>query len=281
VVGRKPVPQLTAPPRGPRGPGLQHHKPGQVVGFAAQPVGDPCAQARAAELAGTCVHEQLGRRVIEQVRGAGSNKRDVIHDPGGVRKEVGDPGSAATMAGERALRSKQVRAMACPHEGKALAGDQGGGNGLTVQRLQPWFVVKQVELARAAGHEEVDNPLGSRLEMRRLGSEGLRRRSGGAAQRLFAEQRGEGDPSESDGAATEEVAPRDVGDVLRRIEGDGGRHDQARVMVSSRLSSTRATATQASSGVAAGSPVPGCCSVRNRSSSRSRSAAAGGRERQS
>ena len=50
--------------------GQENDEPRKSLRFAADAVGDPCAHAGPAKLAGTGVHEKFGRRVIEEISGA-------------------------------------------------------------------------------------------------------------------------------------------------------------------------------------------------------------------
>ena len=72
-VGKKPLPQLELPPLGPLVPELKTTKPGQILRFAPQAVGDPRAHARPAELLASRCSSRSGRGVVE---GVGDHRLD-------------------------------------------------------------------------------------------------------------------------------------------------------------------------------------------------------------
>ena len=111
------------------------------------------------------------------------------------------------------------------------------GDRLAVQLDELRLVVEQLELARAAGHEQVDDVLRARRGSggpRRLRIGDLRSRLRRSEQRL-REQRRQRDRADADGAVAEEVA---AGDVAQRVvHRRPSRH--SRVIVSSRFSIAR------------------------------------------
>ena len=222
---------------GAAGAGLEHDEAGEILRFAAEAVGDPRAHARAAELAGAGVHEKFGRGVIEEIGGAGFEERDVVHDAGGVRKKIGNPGTAAAVLGESAAASEELGAVRGVHERETFTGDEGVGDRLAVESGKARLVIKEVELAGPARHKKVDDIFGARGEVRRTrghrvgertgaaGGSGCLRGGGGVAAALV-EHRGKGDAAEAKGTTAEKVATGDVVERLRRVD---GRHGEGEV----------------------------------------------------
>ena len=103
--------------------GLQHDEAGQILRFAADAVGHPRTHARPAELRRAGVHEQFRGRVIENIRRAGMNDRDVVHDARGVRKQFRNPRAALAVLSEFSLRAEQLRRILGKriHEGEPFA----------------------------------------------------------------------------------------------------------------------------------------------------------------
>src|SRR5438046_1625949 len=79
--------------------------------------------------------------------------------------------SALAVRTEGALRRVESWIAArLVHEGEALAFQQGRRDGLAIQFAERGLVVKQFELARPAGHVEVNDALDSGWEVGLLGS---------------------------------------------------------------------------------------------------------------
>jgi hypothetical protein len=150
------------------------------------------------------VHEQLGGSVVEEVGLAGLDEAQLVGDRRGVRQHVADPGAAGAVLLELLVVTEEVHAVARAHEREPLAFDEAGRDGLAVEFVELRLVVEKLQLAGAAGHEQVDDALGFGLVMRRLGRERIGRRSG----LILREQRGKGDRPEADTAIAEEVATR-------------------------------------------------------------------------
>ena len=95
------------------------------------------------------------------------------------------------------------------HEGEALALEELVGAGLAVQAVELGLVVEQLQLAGAAGHEQVDDALGLRLEVRLLRRErplGEVERRGGAVR--VVPKAGQRQRAEAEAALAEEVSSR-------------------------------------------------------------------------
>ena len=151
-----------------------------------------------------------------------------------------------------AARAEELRPWLRVHEGEALALDERlAGSAGRCSSIELRLVVEQLELARPAGHEQVDDVLGARREVAGLGRQRIGQGGGSraACEPALVEQRGQRDAAEADRAAAEEVAARLLAEVRSGIEGRTWRHGgHSRVMVSSRFSSTRATVVQAVTG---------------------------------
>lgn len=66
---------------------LQNDEAWQVLRFAADSVRHPRTDTRASEQSAAGIHEELGRRMIEKVRCARLEERDVVHNRRHVRKQ--------------------------------------------------------------------------------------------------------------------------------------------------------------------------------------------------
>src|SRR5581483_11366411 len=84
------------------------------------------------------------------------------------------------------------------HEGEALAGDERVGDGLVMELLEGRLEVEQFELAGPAGHEQVNDALGPRFEVRL-------RPGGGSLQASLVEEGGEAHRADTEGAVAEEM----------------------------------------------------------------------------
>ena len=148
------------------------------------------------------IHEELSRGVVEEVGLAGFDEAEVVGDRGSMREHIAHPRAALAVLLELLIVAEQVDSVARAHEREALAFDEAGGDGLAVEFVELGLVVEELELTRAAGHEEVDDALGLRSVMRLL--RGVR--IGGWRGLVLGEQRRQGDRTEADAAVAEEVA---------------------------------------------------------------------------
>src|SRR5438046_5010099 len=103
-------------------------------------------------------------RMVERVRGHRFYNGNVIENVSEVRECLGDFRAALAVPVKFELGREQGRIGL--YERVLLAHDHFFGNWLAVIFLQRRFVVEQVELARRAAHEEVNDSLGFGLEMR-------------------------------------------------------------------------------------------------------------------
>src|SRR5687768_8381426 len=84
---------------------------------------------------------------------------------GDVRKELRDLESRLSMAAELKRRRHQRTGMSLAHDNVALPRER-----LSSVLLERGLGIECVHVANAAAHEQRDHPLGTRCEMRRLGS---------------------------------------------------------------------------------------------------------------
>jgi len=94
--------------------------------------------------------------------------------------------------------------------------EQFGRRQCAVKLGELWLVVEQFQMARRPGHEQVDDALGLRREVRLLRRQrvAVGRAGGVLSAALLLQQAGQGDAAESDGAITEEPTAGDLRRVL-------------------------------------------------------------------
>src|SRR5437764_7626 len=124
-----------------------------------------------------------------------------------------------------------MRRLVRRHAGEPLAAANGRGKLLAMAGAQAGLVVEEIELRRAAVHEQVDDSLRPRRMMRRGPC--------GGGHQLRIEQRRQRGSADAPRGTAEELAPcqAESRGVWRRVV-------HGRVMVSSRLRSTAATIVQ-------------------------------------
>ncbi len=168
--------------------GIEHHEPGQVLRLAPQPVEHPRAKTRTAKLSRAGLHQHLAGSVIEGVGGHGFNDGDVVHDLRQMRQ--GFRKFCLTLAMLRKLKLGGVQSRVGPDKGVLLALHDLRRERFAIVFCQRGFEVEQFELARRAGHKQVDHSLGLGRELRRMRRErvGKLRRSGSNS--LFRVQQG-------------------------------------------------------------------------------------------
>src|SRR5439155_15537799 len=128
-----------------------------------------------------------------------------------MRQKLGEFSSALAVFGELELGSEQ-RGVRIDERGP-VAFDQLFGRRFAVPFLQRRFVIEQFEVARRAGHEEVNDALGFGGELRLLWRE---RRGYGPA--VFTKERAERDGAEADAAFLEEPPARDEFGLKAAVE---------------------------------------------------------------
>ena len=134
-------------------------------------------------------------------------------NPGAARNDAqsGDPDrdsrrrAALAVFGELEDRPRQRQRRLIPgHPRQSLTFANAVGQVRAVLLVQQWLVIVQIELARPAGHEQVDDALRLRLEVR-LVEDALERGHGRAT--LVRQQRPERDPAEAERRLAEEESP--------------------------------------------------------------------------
>jgi hypothetical protein len=173
TLGRKPAPQLLALPLGrPRSSGsLMTTKAGRLPALAAETVGRPGTDAGHAHAGGSRVDHEQRRAVVVGLGVARVQERHLVHVPGEVREQVGDPGAALRHGGPRRTATSSG---ARPPGKKPVLVSKPGELGAVAHR-QFGLVVPGVDLAGAAVHEQPDDGLGAGGEVGRRGASGLGR----------------------------------------------------------------------------------------------------------
>ena len=169
-------------------------------------------------------HHDLAGSVVEGVGGHALDDGQVVDDPGQVGQQLGQLGPRLAVPGELELRAQQLGIRI--DERRAVALEQLGRGQLAVEPGELGLVVEELQVARAAGHEQEDHPLGLGGEMGRPGRQrvdalgrGRRRRSRVAR---LAEQLAQGHRSQADAALLQEPAARDEPGIRRGDTGDPG-----------------------------------------------------------
>ena len=134
----------------------------QVLRFRAQPVSEPSTEARAVGLEGAEVGHEDAAGVFGDVRVHRVDEGDIVHALRHFRKDVAHPLPALAILLEAKRRGHEthfgVPQSLAIHEGRTLTGV------FSQHRL----VVESIHLRWPARHEELDQPLRPRSEMRCL-----------------------------------------------------------------------------------------------------------------
>src|SRR6516225_5783912 len=137
------------------------------------------------------------------------NEGEVVDDGRNVREDLRDPGTRLPVLFKAEGALHQWPWIALPHLDVAFA-----FHGHAVVFFKRGLVLKGIEVADAAAHEERDHRLGARLEMRSLGHQGRIRDTGGAyafggQQLLLAHQIDEGQAADTHAGLHPEFPPGD------------------------------------------------------------------------
>ena len=173
--------------------------------------------------------------MIELRRVAGADDRDVVGDRGEVRQQLRQLGAGLAVLAERERRAEQTRRPFDEREPLPFR-DEFRGDLLAVVLLQRRLAVEQVELRRRARHEEIDDVLRLRREVRRA------RRQRVVAflrEELLVQQRRQREAADAEAGLPKEVPPGHV------PERPGIHAPHSLLSVSSRFSSAFATMVQA------------------------------------
>ena len=131
---------------------------------------------------------------------------DIIDDFREVRQGIADPGPTLAMLLKTELigGSDGERLLAGSHAGQALIAANGIGKRFGIQLFEPWFIVEEFHLRRAAMHEEVDHAFGFAGKM---GTRDGRRFTG---EQIGVQQRTQGRGADAGRAGAEELAAGEI-----------------------------------------------------------------------
>ncbi len=191
------------------------------------------------------VHQDLARRVIEGVGDHRFDDRDVVNDTRQVRQQLGQLGAALAMPGKLELRPQQLRVRV--DERGPVSLEQFGRRQLPVELGQLRLVVEQLQMARAARHEQENYALRFGRRGRGLRGQWIDRTAGRCATNTTIHQLGQRDRTESDAALLQKPAAADAARVGVAVEMVLAVHGYSLVIVSSKFKSTRETAVQPAS----------------------------------
>ncbi len=185
---------------------VQQHVAGQLFVLRAQPVGNPRAQTWRGADAAARMEQQILRAVQGCLADDRADHAQLIRDVGDVRQEVAHPQARLPALFEFpeilqpfAIWGERLRTFIGPPL-RLVAVPFG----------EFWFRIKGVHMRHAAVHEEKDDVLGARREMRER-SPGLRRRP-------LIRESGERQHSEAHARALEKTAPRECWRFVSRAE---------------------------------------------------------------
>src|SRR5438128_8073515 len=152
--------------------------------------------------------------MIEGVGRHGLHNGDVVRDFRKMRERFRKFSGALALSGKLELGREQRRVWF--DEGIFLAHYHLVRHGFAVVLGERRLVIEQIELARRAAHEEVNDPLGLRRELRSLRRK--RVQGGGRRPTAFPEQLAQCDGAETDTALLEKPAAGYEFRVLTMIE---------------------------------------------------------------
>ncbi len=188
-------------------------KPGRFWFSEPEPVGDPRPHAGALQAAVAAVHQHERRLMVGHVGVHRADDAHVVDVPlGRAGEELADLDAALAVLLERERRAQGRAGLALGAEGRP-------GKRLAVVLRQQRLGIKGVDLRRSTVHEQVDDLLGSRGEMRRLRRQRAKRpdrfgpRRGSQAQHVVVGQ----DPRQPDQAKPHAAAPQQLAAVEREI----------------------------------------------------------------
>ena len=185
----------------------EHHVGGQFIRLAAQAIGQPGTQRRAACGDASRIHGIQTLCMIAHTGGHGADERDLIHHLAQVGQQLADLHAALPVLGKLPRRAEALRRSLCEVVILDLS-----GKFLPVIFGEHRLRIKEIHLRRPAHHEEGDHGLGTRLKMGllrrevvpRLARDALRLHRGGEQAVLF-QQRGERQRAEAIAIGMQEV----------------------------------------------------------------------------
>ena len=189
--------------------GGQHDEAGQVRILRAEAVGRPRTGRRRPGDRAAGVHEELRGAVVELVGPHRFDEADLVDDFLEMGQPVGDPLAALAGLVEGELRAEHLRHAL--DEGELLAFEVFLRALLAVELGEFRLVVEELELARRAGHVQVDHALCLRSEVGEIGHQRIRwilLQDGAVA------LRSEPQPAEADRAVLQEMPTRLVAGAI-------------------------------------------------------------------
>ena len=139
-----------------------------------------------------------------ELRGAhGSNDRDIVGDFCKMRQQARKLRSRLAMTSEGVGRAQQFGGAF--NKGEALAFNDIFRDRLAVVLDQRRLVIEHIKLRRRAGHEEIDNALGFRREVRRFRGDGIH---GGLTKQAVVQQRTKGQRTDAESRLLKKMASR-------------------------------------------------------------------------
>ena len=143
----------------------EHDEPGQVAVLAAEAVHGPRPEARPPREHRPRVHLADAADVVEPIRPAGAEQGEVVGTLGHVRQPVAEVEAGLSVLGELAFGGEQVVASGA-HRREHFA--EAGGQRLAVLPREFGLRVGEIDVTRPAFHEQENDRLGLRGEVRFL-----------------------------------------------------------------------------------------------------------------
>ena len=188
---------------------VENHVGGQVLVFGPEAVADPSAHARPAGKLAAGLNESDGGIVVDRLGPHGFDHAKLAHHAGGVRQKFAHPNAIAVVvvflefvAGRR----NREAGLAAGHRGDALAAPDGVGQVLVVMVVELGLVIPEIELARTAVHEEVDDALSLGGEVRETGEPAGLVVTQDRGEAVGAQKLAQGSGTHAEGRAPEELA---------------------------------------------------------------------------
>ena len=184
----------------PHGPaGAEHHVAREVRVLRAEAVAAPRTHRGHAGRHGAVVHQEQGGAVVRVVRVDAAEHAEVVGELRGEREQFADGQAGLTVIGKLERHRQQ------PARGPLRAQVRARGP-LPGELGQVRLGVEEVRAERAAIHEQVDDPLGARPEVRHRQRRrvGIRQREGGSGQRCEQAERAHAATETGDGGAAGE-----------------------------------------------------------------------------
>ena len=139
----------------------------QVVALAAEPVGEPGPHRRPAGDARPGVHEGVRGVVVDRLGDHRADDADLVGDGGDVGEDRADLLAAGPVASERVL-GREADELLALELGDRHALRERLGHRLAVHPGELGLGVEGLQVRGAAGHVEVDDPLGPGGQMQRM-----------------------------------------------------------------------------------------------------------------